>query len=252
MVCFALSNKRHCEIVFSHFGVTKLGQICPQDVRDRFPTLLEPFAYNTLVPRSNFSEEAFDFSQQVTNHVPIPAQVQIFSGFLLGEEKNRMIVGHLAFIRCTAWVYGKENVKPPESLYSNSPLLDCRFVILGARIEGLMPLAKFGIKSPVPAELVVYVTFLNRNSECFIGKQFGGGVLLPSDEGFNDLLRMWSQPVIQSVEFLSLKLLLSDWEESLDSWRKEHTGIGDSSECKDTSATCSCKCICYRGDCQEN
>ncbi len=211
-VCFALTNKRHYNLVLAFFEVSCLQPICPQDVRSRFPIRLEPFVHSILTPREG--GEIW----------PPPARVLYMNEFLATWATIRMdgnlqplvwsLNNHLAFIRRHAWLV--DSIKEVSS--SRDAELEMIYV---PRLRHEIPASK---------ELANYVVALTLDSvrrECQIKRLRDSG--LPSEQPNKDciesLLSLWDQPVIKSMEYLELKGLLTEWERSLTKWDRFWTSM---------------------------
>ena len=107
LVCFALTTHRHLEVVLGYFKVTRLGQICPKDVRARFPPLLEPYAYNILIPQDDMGGNRYGWDN--VPYVPIPDSATILPEFRCRESSLWKKVGHLSFTRRLAWFIDDED-----------------------------------------------------------------------------------------------------------------------------------------------
>ncbi|KAJ9616504.1 hypothetical protein H2200_000223 [Cladophialophora chaetospira] len=213
LVCFALTNKRHYSLVLACFEATRLNQICPKDVRERFPAELEEYMYNIMV--SPQSKRGCRFGWDLDNFVKTPAWARASYYPHIEDcriERYMTTEENLSFIRQVTWLENGANVKAALDRTLPHPTELKKVTNL--------PLAMLFFNRDASENETFYCDVAGLLQES-ITREYAGSLkkgrleneLLPDRLLILDSLwQLWNQPVLHSVEYLVLKDLLTCWE----------------------------------------
>ena len=216
-VCFALTNKRHYDLVLDFFETTQLKQICPKDVRSHFPARLEPDLHQILTPLDHAaptSDPAWIFFHLTATLCQGPSRIYLGPGQLAWRENSG-----LAIIRRLTWLIDGTGAASSgvdaDAVLGYKLLLRPQFSI-GNQVgisDCVLPTNSMYSRTRIQISHPPGVTFDQAHEECL-----------------DTLLKMWDQPIIKSMEYLELKELLADWERGSTRWDRFWANMVDNFE----------------------
>ncbi|KAJ9616502.1 hypothetical protein H2200_000221 [Cladophialophora chaetospira] len=195
-VCFALTSHLNYSLTLVYHRIERLSHLCPRDVRELFPPTLQDKAYNVLMPEPQNSDARRGW--QINNFHGIPSAS--FNVDMISAPLVLLAIHRLAYIRRVEWL-GMDR----EQSISASP--DIVYIFS----NGTFFMINFSPRRiPVPVEeckayMMWYVAKCIRE---------GGPCSIP-EHRLSSFATLWDQAVIESVEYMVLRELLSPWLQRL-------------------------------------
>jgi len=191
-VCFALTCKDHHKAVLAECKVAVLEDVCPRDVRKRFPKTIEDKSYNILDTDPQESNH-WRSCRVSTQHYLEISETALAINFYYTYER-RLMSQHLAYIRHVEWFVRRELERDPTLPVRLSQTLIIRSVSSNEER-----------RIPMPTELCK--AYIRSRVQDILAQPFSDGVV---DRELWLLGGLWGRAVIESVEFMTLRLLLGE------------------------------------------